>query len=143
MAAATLGRISLDRVFSAVKRPILGRLYNAKANDVENFDELLRNSQFVKLGRPAGKRLKGRVMHVVARDKAQDVYADFGWKFHAVETHPLHKNFNVGDDVEVTLKTLEATGHFLGQSKRITLCEAEAKLTPLKKDSKVQEKTPK
>ena len=30
--------------------------------------------------------------------------------------------------MKINLKSLEATGHFLGQSKRITMCEADAVL---------------
>lgn len=57
----------------------------------ENFDEMLRNSQFVKLGRPAGKKVVGKVTHIVQREKDKDVYVDFGWKFHAVDSFPLKR----------------------------------------------------
>ena len=38
------------------------------------------------------------------------------------------QSFNVGDAVEVKINELEMTGHFLGQYKRITLCEADVSL---------------
>ena len=38
------------------------------------------------------------------------------------------KSFSVGDAVEVKINELEMTGHFLGQYKRITLCEADVSL---------------
>ena len=36
--------------------------------------------------------------------------------------------YKVDDLVKVKLKALEATGHFLGQNKRVTLCEADGDL---------------
>ena len=36
--------------------------------------------------------------------------------------------YKVDDLVKIKLRTLEDTGHFLGQNKRVTLCEADAEL---------------
>ena len=36
--------------------------------------------------------------------------------------------YKVDDLVNLKLKALEATGHFLGQNKRVTVCEADAEL---------------
>lgn len=38
------------------------------------------------------------------------------------------RDYQVGSEIKLRLQDLEATGHFLGQSKRITMCEADAKL---------------
>ena len=38
------------------------------------------------------------------------------------------RSFDVGDFVQVKINELEITGHFLGQFKRITLCEADVSL---------------
>lgn len=37
-------------------------------------------------------------------------------------------HYKVDDLVKIKLKALEATGHFLGQNKRVTLCEADGDL---------------
>ena len=37
----------------------------------------------------------------------------------------FRRTYEVGDAVEVKINDLELTGHFLGQFKRITLCEAD------------------
>ena len=39
-----------------------------------------------------------------------------------------HRDYTVNDLVKIKITALEATGHFLGQSKRITMCEADAVL---------------
>ena len=60
--------------------------------DEESFDEMFRNSNFVKLGRPQGKLVAGRITHIVERDDDKtDLYVDFGWKFHAVFTRGKEK----------------------------------------------------
>ena len=41
---------------------------------------------------------------------------------------PFSLSYNVGDSVEVKINELEMAGHFLGQYKRITLCEADVSL---------------
>ena len=50
----------------------------------ETFEEMLRNSSFVRLGKARGKSVSGEVIHVVAGDEDADLYVDIGWKFHAV-----------------------------------------------------------
>ena len=54
--------------------------------DGETFEEMFRNSNFVKMGRPQGKLVAGRVTHVVENEDSTDLYVDFGWKFHAIVT---------------------------------------------------------
>ena len=56
-----------------------------RTSNEDNFEELLRKSSFVRLGRPRGKSVQGKVTHVVAAgEERDDLYVDFGWKFHAV-----------------------------------------------------------
>ena len=52
----------------------------------ESFEEMFRNSDFVKMGRPQGKLIAGKITHIVEHEDAMDMYVDFGWKFHAVFT---------------------------------------------------------
>lgn len=98
--------------------------------DGETFEEMFRNSNFVKMGRPQGKLVAGRITHVVENEDSTDLYVDFGWKFHAVVTQGKEgkSTYKVDDVVNLKLKALEATGHFLGQNKRVTVCEADAEL---------------
>ena len=68
--------------------------YSRDHQDVEteegNFKEMLRNSQFVKLGRPQGKTVTGRIIEISGLEN-DDLYVDFGWKFHAVVKRPSSK----------------------------------------------------
>ena len=52
----------------------------------ESFEEMFRNSDFVKMGRPQGKVVAGKITHMVEHEDTTDMYVDFGWKFHAVFT---------------------------------------------------------
>ena len=40
----------------------------------------------------------------------------------------VYSQYKVNDLVKIKLKALETTGHFLGQNRRVTLCEADANL---------------
>lgn len=83
------------RVFSYLyhKRPIPPTLsvmrtcFSApESSDEETFEEMFRNSRFVKMGRPQGKTVVGKILHIVDHDVSRDLYVDFGWKLHAVCT---------------------------------------------------------
>ncbi|KAJ7350998.1 37S ribosomal protein S28, mitochondrial [Desmophyllum pertusum] len=117
-------------------RPILPTLtrvrtcFNAPGtSEDESFEEMFRNSRFVKMGhRPEGKTVVGRITHIVENEVNRDLYVDFGWKFHAVCTQGRLQGseYKVDDLVRLRLTKLEAAGHFLGQTRHITLCEADA-----------------
>ena len=53
----------------------------------ENFEEMFKETQFAKLGRPNGKIVEGKITHIIN----EDMYIDFGWKFHAVVKIPPSK----------------------------------------------------
>lgn len=53
----------------------------------ENFEEFFKETQFAKLGRPNGKIVEGKITHIIK----DDMYVDFGWKFHAVVKIPPSK----------------------------------------------------
>lgn len=57
-----------------------------ESSEPETFEKMFRKSDFVKLGRPRGKLVAGKITHVVEQEDAVDLYVDFGWKFHAVVT---------------------------------------------------------
>ena len=63
--------------------------HSVKAEE-ESFEQMLRNSKFVKLGRPRGKTVSGRIVHISGTEN-DDLYVDFGWKLHAVVKRPSSK----------------------------------------------------
>ena len=59
-------------------------------------------------------------------------YVDFGCKFHAVVSLPAEAgsqdSYRRGSKVQVRVRSLELTDHFIGDSRDTTLLEAEAEL---------------
>lgn len=91
-----------------------------------SFATLLRNSKFIDLGDPEGRIVTGTIFHIVN----DDLYIDFGWKFHCVCTRP-NKNpsdYVRGAKVKLRIKDLELSTKFLGQDKDLTILEADVAL---------------
>ncbi|XP_044270732.1 28S ribosomal protein S28, mitochondrial [Tribolium madens] len=98
----------------------------------QTFASLLRNSKFIDLGDPEGKVVSGKVFHIVD----DDLYIDFGWKFHCVCPRPKKNasEYVRGSKVRLLIKELELSSKFLGYEKDITLLEADCVLLGLVQD---------
>ncbi|KAB0792472.1 hypothetical protein PPYR_14431 [Photinus pyralis] len=96
------------------------------------FQSLLRNSKFIDLGDPEGKVVQGRIYHIVE----DDLYIDFGWKFHCVCARPKKhaSNYVRGAKVRLRINSLELSSKFLGFDKDLTLLEADCALLGLIQD---------
>ncbi|XP_072937854.1 small ribosomal subunit protein bS1m [Epargyreus clarus] len=102
------------------------QMVEGESEQNETFAALLRKSKFVDLGDPVNKIVIGKVFHVVE----DDLYIDFGWKFHCVCTRPTTRGdeYVRGTRVRLQIKDLELSSRFLGSSVDLTLLEADCKL---------------
>ncbi|CAG5116679.1 unnamed protein product [Candidula unifasciata] len=92
----------------------------------ESFATMLRKSKFVSLGEFSGRLVEGTIFEVME----DDLYIDFGGKFHCVCPRPKRNpdHYHRGRKVLVSLQAMEMSSSFLGSDKHVTLLEADGTL---------------
>ena len=103
---------------------------NVPVESGPKFLEMLRESNWMKMGDPRQKMFRGIVINQIGNQ----VYVDYGYKFYGVFKIPEGmepEQFVTGTKLLVLVKELELTQHFLGEDSLFSLLESEIQFQSL------------